>query len=51
MTENRKLTDEEIWELYKEPCECKNCLNYEYIDEVVGWQCCYADFPPCIAFD
>lgn len=45
------LNDEEIWELYKEKCECKNCLNYEYVDEEIGWQCRYALSPPCIAFD
>ena len=31
----------------KEKYDCENCLEYEWIDDEVGWQCRYAFNPPC----
>lgn len=51
MDENKKkLSYDEIWDLLKEPCECKNCLNYEYFGEEDDWQCIYTSAPPCQDF-
>lgn len=45
--DKKKLTDEEVWQLLKEPYDCENCLNYEYYGEEDGWQCRCPFAPPC----
>ena len=43
----KSLTDQQIWDMMEEKYRCEDCLNYEYYDEEVGYQCRYAFCPPC----
>lgn len=42
----KSLSYDEIWKLMEEKCNCEDCLNYEWVDDEVGWRCSYS-CPPC----